>query len=184
MRIPKHLGWMLITFHQDLGAENLLPSGTNDRVSYINRLHRMMLVQNDMCPPEVDFGVIYSRFTSAVLTGKAEPKGYSIKPLCDAFNRWVTSQDVRESLYQAHYILYPDDRPRQIAQTSDQRRASPGLDTSKYVEQSPEDIAGQIRILDTIYGGLANGIRAAEGGDSYFQRLKNTYELYKEQGRL
>jgi len=180
--IPVHLGNAFAVFFQDLGAETLLPSNGNDKVSYINRLHKALTINNKLCPPEIDFNVIYSQFFNAVLSGEIQPKGYSIKPLCDAFNQWITNDKVRNRLYEKHYEYNPDDKPKQLEESIP--KPSFGLDVKEYVNQSPEDVKNQIDVLNDIHDGINSYIKSLPNGNGYYQRLLNTYNYYKEKGKI
>lgn len=101
-----------------IGATGELPQEKQLRVSFINDFWRVMYFANNYCPGDIPFGIIMDSFTTAMVQGVVERKGNNQAAICQAFNKWITRDDVRHKLYQIRDEMYPEGKPKQIAKNA------------------------------------------------------------------
>lgn len=186
--LPEEMRKAVIGFYFDIGADNQLPESREARDSYLNRVHDRLVVSNPKVPEDVDFSIIYSHFFQEALY-KRELKGHSPKHLLDVMNEWVTKKETREQLKRRHYELFPEQAPKQLAAETGQNGTkwdkTGQLDTRYYVDQPPEDVANQVKILHEINDTFRKTTEAIANNErGYIKRLYATYDKYREEGKL
>lgn len=166
--VNKELGRSLIHYFNDLGAKHELPSDKDKLVDYVNRFHRKMTLDNNHCPGDIYFDVIYTSFCSAVLNGSIELPEYqphAVKNQVKAFRKWITSGNTLDRLYEKFYKYYPSQKPKQIENKSTKLEDWP----DEWIKDQYEKICiifeqdGNVPIFET------------SGAKSYFNRIKDEY---------
>ena len=97
-----------------IGATGEVPQENDLRVSFMNDFWRVIYLENNFCPGDIPFPIIMEEFTKAMIHGIAERKGNNQAAICQAFNKWITREDVRTKLYQKRDAMYPHKKPKQI----------------------------------------------------------------------
>ena len=101
-----------------LGATSELPQKKEYREGFLNDFWRVMYFENNYCPGDIPFPIIMDAFVTAVVQGRADRKGNNQAAICQAFNKWVTRDDVRHKLYQKRDQMYPHKKPKQLAKNA------------------------------------------------------------------
>jgi hypothetical protein len=101
-----------------IGATSEIPQKEAEKVAYMNDFWRTIYLKNNLCPGDIPFSIIIDEFVLALAHGVIDRKGNNQVAICNAFNEWVTRQDVRHRLYQKRDELYPEGKPKQIPKTS------------------------------------------------------------------
>ena len=101
-----------------IGATGELPQQKELRESFINDFWRVMYIENNYCPGDIPFPIIMDGFTTAMVQGIIERKGNNQAAICQAFNQWVTREQVRHRLYQKRDEMYPNQKPKQLTKNA------------------------------------------------------------------
>lgn len=102
--------------HTKIGADGDLPDDYDERTSWLADLWQTMYLKNNLAPGDIPFPIIIREFTTAMVQGRAERKGNNQAALCQAFNQWISQQNVRNRLYQLRDQAYPEKKPKQITE--------------------------------------------------------------------
>lgn len=171
--ITKELGLRVISLYQDLGAAYMIPSEPNDRVSWLNRMHYFMMIGNVKCPEHIDFRLLYDRFIHGIMIGTVQTKGYSIKPMVDAFNSLFYRKEVVDTLEEQQKQMFPEyqindtnqieekhieekhieEEDEQEQHNTDSEIDEWDLDPTEYLRLSPYKVADLVGILTRIESG-------------------------------
>jgi hypothetical protein len=105
---------LLYIMFMKIGAINELPSDERLKESYLNDFWVTFYFDNHSCPGDIPFHIIVNQFIREMVQGRIERKGNNQAAICQAFNKWVTRDDVRARLYQKRDEMYPNAKPKQI----------------------------------------------------------------------
>lgn len=105
---------MIYLMFMKIGGTKELPSNENLKDSYLNDFWLDFYFNNHLCPADIPFHILIKEFTTAMVQGRIERKGNNQGAICEAFNKWVTREDVRNKLYQKRDQMYPELKPKQI----------------------------------------------------------------------
>jgi len=103
---------MLYLMFMKIGATSELPSDEKLKESFLNDFWLDFYFNNHLCPGDIPFHIILKQFTTAMVQGEKSLYGISRKgnnqaAICQAFNNWVTRDDVRHMLYRKRDEMYP-----------------------------------------------------------------------------
>lgn len=104
--------------HTKIGADGDLPDDYDERTSWLADLWQTMYLKNNLVPGDIPFPIIIREFTTAMVQGRAERKGNNQAALCQAFNQWISQQNVRNRLYELRDQVYPENKPKQIEENA------------------------------------------------------------------
>lgn len=110
----KHVRADLYKLFMKIGAMSELPTKTSQMESFLNDFWKTIYLKNHLVPADVPFGIIIEEFTTALVQGSVRRKGNNQAAICQAFNAWITRQEVRNRLIEIHNRRNPDSQPRQI----------------------------------------------------------------------
>lgn len=176
----------MIMYFRDIGAEKTLPSKKEKLYEYLNHFHEQLAVKNPYWPEDLPFGYIYGAFFNRIIQGYIEINGFNIRSHSVAFRKWAESGNIKR-LRDAYYRENEDEAKNQIESKT---QKEPDEETKKlkaegYVNFSPDVVKRQVGILKMMYGGsFEKALADVEGMKSYRRRLHNTYEKYKEEGKI
>lgn len=86
-------------FLDDVGLGHLTPKDNVQALKlHLNRIHKMIVLENPVCPSHIDVNLIYTDFMLAVTYGKVVMKDRTIAALVQAFRQWIMMGNTIESL--------------------------------------------------------------------------------------
>lgn len=140
---------MMYMMLMKIGATGELPQRKNLQVSFLNDFWRVMYFENNYCPGDIPFPIIMDSFTTAMVQGTISRKGNNQAAICQAFNKWITREDVRHRLYQKRDEMYPNAKPKQITKNATPETIQDYSDEElKQKIKDIEPMAGGVRIVD------------------------------------
>lgn len=117
--VPERIATKLLyAMFMKIGATNELPQEKHLKDSYLNDFWIDLYFNNHLCPGDIPFQIIIKSFTTALVQGVADRKGNNQAAICQAFNKWITKDSVRHSLYLKRDELYPSRKPKQISKNA------------------------------------------------------------------
>lgn len=175
------MGKGIIAYYQFQGMTSHLPSDPKDRVSYINRFHRELAIQNPYWPEDIPFWIVYYYFIKELKYGELEIKGANISTHVQAFKQWIRKGGTTELLEKANRQYNPD-APKQLTDEITETKEDKEVQAQGYVNFSPKVVKEQIATIELIYGSFEEAINAFEGSENYVQRLYATRKKMNEEG--
>jgi len=108
----------LAMMYVKMGAKAEVPGSTNEKIAFLNDFWRTIYFTNNLCPVDIPFSILMDEFVLALAHGVIDRKGNNQVAICNAFNEWVIRPDVRNRLYQKRDEIYPEKKPKQIAESA------------------------------------------------------------------
>ncbi|MBD3615848.1 MAG: hypothetical protein HUJ22_04680 [Gracilimonas sp.] len=173
---------LLYRLYTKIGAIGELPENDQVARSYLNDLWIDFYLTNNLVPDDIPFPIIINEFTSQSVKGRVERKGNNQQAMITAFNGWITRQDVRSRLYQLRDQAYPQAAPQRLSDGGKEENEE--IKKAGLVDFSPAVVKDQIEKLEMVYGNKKDLLKAFPGAGNYVERLYNTEQKYKSEGKL
>lgn len=99
-------------FLQDVGMGFLLhDKGPEERIRFINRIHKALILNNPICPDNISINILYPDFMYCVAYGKVTLREKSVVGLIGAFKEWISNGDTMQRLHEKAGIEIPRTLP-------------------------------------------------------------------------
>lgn len=91
----KDVLYFLYEFLKDMGLGYLVQDMTkSQRKAWIEKVHGLLIVENDRVPANADYEELYLKFTKDSIYGDLTLKEKTVKGILDLFNTWLQKQNI------------------------------------------------------------------------------------------